>query len=152
MKFIEADIESVLVCLNKLNAGSKAKWGSMSAQRMVEHLTDSIRIATGENPQSLLVEEEKLPKMLAFLESDKPMAQNIEVPFAKKDTPLRHEELELAIDELVDTWLLFDEVYATEPSKTEIHPYYGPLNYSQWQRLHSKHLTHHFLQFDLIEE
>lgn len=152
MEFIETTLESILPYLEKLTPSSKALWGSMSAQRMIEHLTDSIRIATGENPQELLIEEAKIPKMILFLESDKPMAQNIEVPFAGKDTPLRNEEIELAVDEFVDAFLAFEELYETNLDLTHIHPYYGPLNYQQWQRLNAKHLTHHFKQFGLITE
>src|SRR5688572_17942313 len=104
MNFIEADIETILNYLNQLTPQHQPKWGAMSAQRMVEHLTDVLKIATGENVQPLLIDEEKIPRMLAFLESDKPMAQNIEVPFAKKDEALRFDELELAIDEFVETY------------------------------------------------
>lgn len=150
MDFIESNLETILPYLDKLTPETKALWGSMSAQRMVEHLTDTIRIATGENPQKLEIEEERIPRMLAFLDSDKPMAQNIAVPFATIDMDLRHEELELAIDELVDTILHFEELYENNPALAEIHPFYGPLNYEQWNRLNSKHLTHHFTQFGLI--
>jgi hypothetical protein len=150
MNFIDPTLENILIYLDKLTPQHQAKWGSMSAQRMVEHLTDSIKIATGENPQNFLIEEEKIPKMILFLDSDKPMAQNIEVPFAKKETQLRNEELELAIDELVETLIEFDEIYEANPTLTHTHPYYGPLNYVQWQRLNAKHLTHHFEQFGLI--
>lgn len=151
MAFVSTDLESILSYLNKLTPDTKPSWGSMSAQRMVEHLTDTYRIATGENPQKLVMEEEKLPRMLAFLESDKPMAQNIAVGFAQSETPLRHEELELAVDEFIDTVLHFEELYENNPEMREIHPYYGPLNYEQWQRLNAKHLTHHFTQFGLID-
>lgn len=148
--FIETDLESILSYLNKLEVNAKPAWGSMSAQRMVEHLTDTLRIATGKNPQSLLVPEDRLPKMLMFLESDKPMAQNIEVPFAKAETTLRNEELELAIDEFVEEYLEFMELFESDSTFTSLHPYYGPLNHEQWNRLNQKHLTHHFKQFNLL--
>ena len=78
------------------------------------------------------------------------MAKEIQVPFATADMPLRHEEIELAIDEYIDVYLSFEELYENNPDLTHIHPYYGPLNYAQWKRLHAKHLTHHFNQFGLI--
>lgn len=152
--FISPDLETVIAHLDKLTPGQQPLWGGMSAHRMVEHLTDTLRIATGKNPQPLLIPEDKIERMLAFLESDKPMAREIAVPFAtpEMNTQLRNEELELAIDELVDEWLFFEELYATDTNRTEVHPYYGPLNYEQWMRLHQKHLTHHFEQFDLLKE
>ncbi len=148
--FIETDLESVLTHLNKLTPETKPEWGQMSAQRMVEHLTDTLRIATGEQPQELLIPEEKLERMVAFLYTDKPMAKNMEVPFAKPDTPLRHEELELAIDEFVEVYLEFQELFAENPELKTVHAFYGPLNYEQWDLLNKKHLTHHFTQFGIL--
>ncbi len=150
--FVEVNLESILSYLDKLNPEAVPSWGEMNAQRMVEHLSDAVRISSGENPQKILVPEEKLESMLRFLQSDKPIARNIEVPFASKETPLRNEEFELAVDELVDVWLAFEEHYSENEAKTEIHPFYGPLNLEGWQRLHSKHFTHHFEQFNLIEK
>lgn len=148
--FVDTELEVVLPILDKLTESTPALWGTMSSQRMVEHLVDVIRIATGENPQALLIDEEKLPSMLRFLESDKPMAKEIQVPFATADMPLRHEEIELAIDEYIDVYLAFEELYESNPELTNVHPYYGPLSFEQWKRLHAKHLTHHFQQFGLI--
>lgn len=148
--FIETDLETVLSHLNKLKAEAKPAWGKMSAQRMVEHLTDAIRIATAENPQELLIPEDKVERMVAFLYSDKPMAQDMQVPFAKEGTPLRNEELELAIDEFVDVYLEFQELFAQNPELKTVHAYYGPLDYEQWDLLNKKHLTHHFTQFGII--
>ena len=54
--FIESELEVILGYLNKLTPEMKPKWGQMSAHRMVEHLTDTIRIATGKNPQELFEE------------------------------------------------------------------------------------------------
>ncbi|MBP5982483.1 MAG: DUF1569 domain-containing protein [Fluviicola sp.] len=148
--FIATDLESQLSYLARLSQATKPVWGSMSSQRMVEHLTDTLRIATGKNPQSLAIPEEKLPSMLRFLESDKEMAPNIAVAFATPEMELRHEELELAIDEFVDEWLAFEELYAEQPLHTSVHPFYGALNGEQWLRLAQKHHTHHFKQFGLI--
>ncbi|MES2588722.1 MAG: DUF1569 domain-containing protein [Bacteroidota bacterium] len=150
MTFIEPNLESILPVLEKLTAEHKALWGGMSAQRMVEHLTDILKIATGENPQPQIIEEEKIPRMLLFIESEKEMAQNITVPFAPANEVLRHEEIELAVDEFIETWLHFEELYENNPAMAEIHPYYGPLNFEQWKRLSAKHFTHHFKQFGLI--
>lgn len=150
MSFVELEITEIIQLLDKLNPETAPKWGSMSPQRMVEHLTDTIKIASGKSKFPLEIPEDRIEKMQAFLNSDKPMAKNIEVPFAKKDEELRHEEIELAIDEFLLEWMDFEEHYAEVPGRTELHPYYGDLNYDQWCQLHSKHITHHFEQFGLI--
>ena len=145
--FIEPNIEVVLSVLSNLDDSKKPLWGGMSAQRMVEHLSDSVKVSNGKLELELVTPEDKFDRMLAFLDSDKPMAKNIEVSFAGKDVPLRHEEIELAIDELVEEWIDFEELFASEEGLKVPHPYYGPLNFEQWQRLHAKHFTHHFEQF-----
>ena len=151
MSFLEPDITVIIPLLDKLSPDMRPKWGSMSAQRMVEHLTESIRLASGKESFPLEITEDRIERMQAFLNSDKPMAQNIEVSFAGKDVPLKNEELELAIDEFLLEWIDFEQVFDENPSLMISHPYYGPLDYDQWLRLHAKHLTHHLTQFVLIE-
>jgi hypothetical protein len=80
------------------------------------------------------------------------MMKNVEVPFAGENTPLRHEEMALAIDELVLELIDFEDYYVEDEKKTTLHPYYGHLNYDLWILLHKKHFSHHFAQFGLIED
>lgn len=149
--FIEPNLETVLPILEKLTPTTKPVWGTLTAQGMVEHLTDTINLANGNAPFSkLLIPEDKVESMQLFLLTDKEMVRNVEVPFAPKERVIRHEELELAIDELVDAWMQFEEHFENNPSKTENHPFYGQLNFEQWLALHKKHLTHHFKQFGLV--
>jgi hypothetical protein len=150
MTFIELDITELIPLLDKLDPNTKPLWGNMSAQRMIEHLSDSIRVSSGKDVFPMEIPEDRIERMLAFLDSDKPMAKNIAVSFAPADADLRNEEIELAIDEFLLEWIDFENHFAEDPERTEVHPYYGPLNYEQWLRLHSKHFTHHFEQFSLI--
>lgn len=150
MSFIETDITVIIPLMDELSPDAKPLWGGMSAQRMIEHLSDTIRIATGKDQFPLEIPEVKIERMQAFLESDKPMGRNIEVSFAGKDTELRNEEIELAIDEFLLEWIDFENFFIENPGATTLHPYYGHLNYEQWLLLHQKHLTHHFEQFGLL--
>lgn len=106
MEFIEIDISEIIPKLDKLTSETKPLWGEMSSQRMVEHLTDTLKIASGKIKFPLEIPEDKIDKMQEFLNSDKPMARGIVVPFAKKDEALRNEEIELAIDEFLLEWLI----------------------------------------------
>ena len=63
---------------------------------------------------------------------------------------LRNDELETAIDEFTDAFLSFLEHYEENENAYALHPFYGQLNYAQWQRLHTKHFAHHFEQFGLL--
>lgn len=151
MKFITTDLETLLPYFDKLDANTKPLWGSMSAQRMIEHLTDTLRIASGATPFPLEIPEDRLERMVAFLDTDKPMARDMKVSFAPAEKELRNSEIELAVDEYVEEWLDLETLYTVNPGLKHPHPYYGPLDFDQWKRLHSKHLTHHFMQFGLID-
>ena len=148
--FVQSSLEHVLPILNKLDDQTQPIWGKLTPQEMVEHLTDMLKIASGETKQNLLIPFEKIESMQRFLETEKEMVQNIEVPFAPKERVLRNESISDAIDELVEQWIAFEEHYENEDTK-ELHPYYGELNFDQWNKLNSKHLTHHFKQFSLIK-
>ena len=150
MKFVQADLCAFLEILENLDEKKSASWGKMTPQRMIEHLSDCIYMSCGIGNHELLIPEEKIKGMQAFLYSEKEMLQNILVPFAKENTPLRNTDIELAIDEFTMAWVDFEEMYSEDPQKTALHPYYGNLNYEQWLLLHSKHFTHHFIQFGLM--
>ncbi len=149
MSFIELNIEEILKRLESLDPNQLPQWGEMTPQRMVEHLSDSLKMSTGKNVFPMEINDELTPKMQAFLDSDKPMAKNISVSFAKKDAPLKHEEIELAIDDFLLEWIEFEEYFSANPMHKTMHPYYGDLDYAQWCKLHQKHFTHHFQQFGI---
>lgn len=149
MEFVEFEIEALLARLNKLAENQSPNWGNMTAIGMVEHLTDMIYMSMGNSEDKLLIPEEKIESMQRFLLSDKPMAKNVEVPFAPKERNHRNDEIELAIDEFVDAYLAFQEYYSENPEQKNLHPYYGYLDKGLWERLHSKHFSHHFEQFNI---
>lgn len=148
--FVKSSLESILPLMNQLDSHEKPVWGKLTAQGMIEHLTDTLKIASGEVKQKLLIPAEKIESMQRFLETDKEMVKNIEVPFAPKERILRNETISDAIDEFAEQWIVFEEHYENE-NTTETHPFYGDLNFDQWKKLNSKHLTHHFKQFNLIK-
>jgi oxepin-CoA hydrolase/3-oxo-5,6-dehydrosuberyl-CoA semialdehyde dehydrogenase len=146
----QLDLEAMLAQLSALKPNTTPTWGQMSPQRMVEHLADALYMSIGQGEYKLEVPEERIERMQAWLESDKPMAKDVQVSFATPQTPLRNDELETAVDEFTDAFLSFLEHYEENESDMALHPFYGQLNYVQWQRLHTKHFAHHFEQFGLI--
>jgi len=148
--FVKSSLDYILPIMNQLDSQVKPIWGKLTPQEMIEHLTDTLKIASGEVKQKLLIPTEKIESMQRFLETDKEMVRNIEVPFAPKERTLRNETISDAIDEFAEQWIAFEEHYENENTK-ETHPFYGDLNFNQWKKLNSKHLTHHFKQFSLIK-
>lgn len=145
------ELETMLSILNRLSSSKTPLWGKMNAQEMVEHLSDMLMMSRGTGNFTIDVDAETIARRQQFLSSDKEMAKNIAVPFTKEIIVLRHDELELALDEFAEEWINFTEYYENNPSASVIHPYYGDLDFNLWLKMHDKHFTHHFKQFGLIE-
>jgi hypothetical protein len=134
-----------------LASNTPAKFGIMTPQHMVEHLTLTVKISYGRI---------KLPE---FVPSEKQLAQKqiliyteIEFPIGLKAPgigdqllDLRYQNLETAKTELLksidDYNLHFAEFHLDET----IHPRFGKLNYEEWEKFHDKHFQHHLAQFGL---
>ena len=143
--------EDLLIGLNKLTPSQQPVWGEMSSQRMVEHLSEMLRMAQGTTLFTLSIPEDKVAKMQEFLYSDKEMAKNIAVDIAPADRELRNDELELAIDEFTEEWINFIDFFEANPGVKTMHPFYGYLDFDLWMLMHKKHFYHHFKQFQLAE-
>lgn len=143
--------EDLLIGLNKLTPSQQPVWGEMSSQRMVEHLSEMLRMAQGTTLFTLSIPEDKVAKMQEFLYSDKEMAKNIAVDIAPADRELRNDELELAIDEFTEEWINFIDFFEATPGVKTMHPFYGYLDFDLWMLMHKKHFYHHFKQFQLAE-
>ena len=150
MTFIEPKLDVILEKLNGLSSDKKPLWGNMSAQRMVEHLSESLEVSSGDKEIHLQIPEDKIEGALKHLNSDQPMPRNFKADYAPENVPLRHSEIELAVDELVQKWLDYEAKFENNPELKTLHPIYGNLDFEQWQRMHAKHFTHHFEQFGLI--
>lgn len=147
--FLSPDLETFLVKLNKLSSDAVPAWGAMNAQQMVEHLSTSIDLSIGELEVVLSIPEEKVAGAVEYLNSEKPFPKGFKADYAPENPPLRNEDLDDAIDELTMKWIAFIEYYMDNPTASHLHPVYGMLDEQGWLRVHSKHFTHHFLQFNL---
>lgn len=149
MTFVEPKIDVVLGYLNQINQDKTPEWGSMSATRMVEHLTDTLDLALGKLELSLEIPEDKVERAQGFILSEHPMPKNFQASFAPPSAGIRHSNISEAILEFKKKWAEFDEYYSLNKGITHLHPNFGKLNYELWKRLHSKHVTHHLEQFGI---
>ncbi len=150
MTFFDPKLPLILEKLHQLDPDRQPQWGSMSAQRMVEHLSDSVRLGFVPHNFPAQIPEEKFPRAQAFIESEHPMPRDFKVEFATPETPLRHEKMTDSIQEFENNWKAFQQHYSEHPDATAFHPSFGHLTYDQWMRVHAKHFTHHFEQFGLL--
>jgi hypothetical protein len=134
--------------LSAIDPETPPRWGKMNVRQMIEHMSDSVRIANGRDPKDCVTPAEHIPKMQAFMMSDKPFKENTPNPQVP-DIPLppRWERIEDAIGELQQEIDEFIDVFDQDKNKVITNPFFGDLNFEQWTQLLYKHALHHLRQF-----
>lgn len=135
----------------QLNSNDRGKWGVLNAQQMVEHLSDSVRIANGKRKEQLITQAENLERVRTFMLSDKPFKENtknVQMP----DIPVPAVKLSMheAVEELRAELQDFIKAFEGDTTKTITNPFFGELNFEEWTHLLNKHFEHHCRQFNLV--
>ena len=139
--------------IKALNAGSKPKWGMMTAQQMTEHLIWGFYICTGKFEVECYYPENIVKRFKPFLYSNMPTQQDFKNPFYANGLPeLKCAGLEQAKTELLGALELFINMYTASPQNTYTHPVFGKMDMEEWHRGSYKHCFHHLLQFELIHQ
>ncbi len=150
--------ENLNVFLERLKEDTSPKWGTMTAQHMLEHTSLSFKISNGRLPVKSPVpwdnfSDEVKTARKAYLMSNEPYAENLQRPGSDGTLPkLRKKNLDEAKAYFLDEWQAYLDFWKEKPDAVLLHPAFGPLNRSEWDHFHSKHLHHHFRQFGLLPE
>jgi hypothetical protein len=136
--------------LQKLKPAMPPLWGKMKAQQMVEHLITNVQYTNGRLTFTceLPPEEANRSKQVMFY-TNAQMPRNIVL----EDLPANYAypSLPAAIEQLMQELDTFDHHFET-PGITEDHLGFGSMNHHEWLIWHSKHFTHHFKQFGLLND
>lgn len=134
--------------LRDIKPGTIPLWGKMNVQQMIEHMSYSLRQASGKELYSIVTPEENLQRMQQFLMSDKPFRENTPNQLLPDEpgTP-KQESVEAALLELQNEIEYFFHIFDKEPDKKITNPFFGELNYEMWVQLLHKHAWHHLKQF-----
>ena len=134
--------------LSEIQEDREPAWGKMRFRQMIEHMSDSVRIANGKDPHVVLLDEETVGKMQHFLRSDKPFRENTPNKLLPETPPApRNASTEEAIRELQQDIDLFFDQFADSKEKMMANPFFGNLDYEHWVQLLYKHSLHHLRQF-----
>lgn len=149
--FEEFFMLDVPTALRKLSEDSEAQWGSMSPQKMLNHLRKSVELSLDPDPRrEIITPAEKLTAMLAFLRSEKDLPQGSPMPEVFNSLPDSQKSLmELKVSlmkQLVVMWVFFEN----NPEHESNHPNFGRLRVDDWLIMHRKHFEHHLRQFQLL--
>jgi oxepin-CoA hydrolase/3-oxo-5,6-dehydrosuberyl-CoA semialdehyde dehydrogenase len=144
--------DSLPQALDSLTAHTPPRWGTMTAQQMVEHLLWAFECSTGRVLVNCPFEPAQLERIRQFLYNNRPMTREFMNPLLVAGLPaLRHADLAAAKAALTAEVGLFLQEEGTHPDTVRTHPVFGPLNGEAWSRSHFKHCFHHLLQFGLVE-
>ncbi|HET7899439.1 MAG TPA: hypothetical protein VFL47_17250 [Flavisolibacter sp.] len=140
--------------LEQLPTETKAAWGKMTAQQMIEHFADSVRIASGKTVHAdVLTPAEQLERARLFLESERPFRENTLNPLMPEvPAPVRNPSKGDAVKELKEEIDFFFAVFKKNNLQVTRNPIFGDLNFEQNVQLLYKHALHHLRQFSLQAE
>jgi oxepin-CoA hydrolase/3-oxo-5,6-dehydrosuberyl-CoA semialdehyde dehydrogenase len=143
----------IVAALAGLAETSEARWGRMTAQEMVEHLTWAFELSTGQAETECTVPAAEPPRLKGFLYHNRPTQREFMNPALASGLPaLRYGSLTEAKAALDRELKRFLEESPARPERFYIHPIFGPIGYEEWHRTHFKHTYHHLHQFGLLEE
>jgi hypothetical protein len=136
--------------IRNIQADSKRKWGSMSADQMMWHLCEALDMCVGK----LDISKEKNPLpipmpqfMVRFMVLELPWPHG--VPTISKIVPASGKQYDLEA-ERTRVLATIDE-FAARPlnGPWPYHPFMGQLTGEQYSRLQAKHINHHLTQFSV---
>lgn len=144
--------ERIPVALQKLKFEKVPLWGKMTAQHMVEHMTQAITSSTILSltpPRSLNAIQIQARQLL--LESDADFPRGLQNPmFQFGLPPYEHADIEIAKNKLIEKINLFYKVFEAKPTATTFNLFLGDITFEECQKAHAKHFKHHFTQFELL--
>ncbi len=151
--FVEMTEEKIRECLDKLTEKSKAAWGSLTPQHMIEHLEYTYRIAGGEIQDFEISTPEKiLEKVHATLYNYKKIPHEFDFPLRVKSEmhKLRHNSLDEAKAKMLEARQAYLDFFKENPEATTKNAVFGILNRYECYLIDRKHLNHHFEQFGIL--
>jgi len=140
---LQADHEQILERLRSLGPDSQRQWGKMRLPQALAHCHRPLQVALGK----LQLKRGLIGFLFGryakkkFIVSDAPFGHNS--PTDPRFLDPSASDLEQERGTLVE---LIQE-FARKGSKISAHPFFGPMDAKDWDRLMWKHLDHHLRQF-----
>jgi len=137
-----ADRTALLARLRRLQPTATARWGTLTAPKMVCHLADSLRLGLGEVPPTRMdnLATRTIVKWLVVYSPAPPPKGKVQTsPEMLASAPTSWAADVATVERLA-------ERMASTPT-TAAHPAFGPLTHGGWGRLSWKHMDHHLRQF-----
>lgn len=149
-QFLTVETPSIL---NQLTKETVPRWGIMTAQHMIEHLGNTMKLSNGKRSVNLITPIEQLEARRNFLFGAQPFQKNIKgnsgaAVLLELKLPGLDAAKEALINEIQDFLTYFEGHDGLKP----MNPIFGELTKQEWIIFHQKHFKHHFTQFGLVTE
>lgn len=143
----ESERNRLIQRIRKLSPESKSRWGRMTSQQAICHLSDMFRVSLGERDASRIGSRwtSRILKVLALhtpLSTPKGLSAPPEIDPHRAGTQPR--DFEADREELIALIERFSEF---TPDAWPDHPLFGTMRGDDWGRFHHRHLRHHLEQF-----
>lgn len=150
--FFDYSVASAKEKLMGLTEETKAQWGILTPQHMVEHLDYFTELAMKRIQSDMITPPEKVEKFTESLYNYYAMPKNFQHALLKKGEleDLRYESLEAAKTAFIKGLEEVEEAFKNDPTFRAFNPVFGELNRYEWKLYNQKHLHHHFEQFGLL--
>jgi hypothetical protein len=140
--------QSITERIGSLHTGSKRRWGKMTAEQMLAHCADQIRLSLGQKkPHEKPTFFNRTVMKYAGLWLPRIPIRNLKAPvdMNQKFYGTAAKDIETEKSNLLH---LLHEVRALPEEKLLLpHPMFGKLNRKQWGRFMYVHIDHHLRQF-----
>jgi hypothetical protein len=145
-------LNEYILLIKTIDEEQEPVWGKMNVHQMVEHMTDSFRIANEKRKdEKIVTPEDRLAGAYQFMMSEKLFKENTKnALMGEEPEPIRNEFLEDAILELDTEITDFHTFFKDDAEKRTTNAFFGYLNYAEWVQLLHKHALHHLKQFGAI--
>ncbi|HNB80926.1 MAG TPA: hypothetical protein PLP14_02445 [Chitinophagaceae bacterium] len=139
--------------LKQIDKDTAPRFGKMNVQQMIEHMADSVAMASEKLKLERVADDSTTEKMRQFILSEKPFRENTPNPHMAADpVPCRHATIDESIQELDTELHEFVRYYEERPGMIVRNPFFGELNFEEWTHLLHKHAWHHLKQFRVSTE
>lgn len=143
--------EELKETLNKLNEYAEPEFGIMTPQHIIEHLSSSVKMATGKFVvKQFTTAEEAVAAKNKLIVSNDPFPKGIKSPVLPEGlAELKFMSLQAAKNDLIENVEEFNALLTNNKEHKAVHPRMGELSVTEWKRVLDKHFTHHFSQYNL---
>ncbi len=138
--------------LTKLASTSEAKFGIMTPQHMVEHLTWVTKSSLARNGEPEAEPNDSQQFFRKFI-SKGAVFKHRESDKTKEDLPtLKYGSLQEAIEKVPDAVDRLYQTFEQQPDYKSYNPMMGEFDFNDHELFHYEHYKYHFYQFGLIDK